>query len=89
VAAREASAAEPKPGDKRPAGWDIASMAPKQKVRRLLQGTGRQAAPQAGRASVSLSHAAHCFGWAVICSVRTGCCGTFACCPAPPHPLVV
>lgn len=35
VAAREATAAEPKPGDKRPAGWDVASMAPKQKVRTL------------------------------------------------------
>ena len=36
MAAREATAAEPKPGDKRPAGWDVASMAPKQKVRWLL-----------------------------------------------------
>jgi hypothetical protein len=43
VAAREASAAEPKPGDKRPAGWDIASMAPKQKVHGSA-GRGRIAA---------------------------------------------
>lgn len=39
IAAGEASAAEPKAGDKRPAGWDIASMAPKQKVKRNARGS--------------------------------------------------